>query len=402
MVALAGLLFAACNTEEELMSEQSVSGAKELSLSAAMADFTRATDTAFETGDQIGFFAILPDDTYMYDFYYFNAHLVVGEDGSLNVAEDLNGDGVTDANDRLVWHSDESSVAELAAYYPYNAEHDSYRLVHFRVEPDQTSWAAYTASDHMMAYLESSPTEETLTLPFRHMLSKVVVTVNNELGEEIRDLWFADVYGEGTYRLGGSVESTSGEKGIIRAYREPTRAEETFRLILAPQADAEPRLIVTTASGKQYAFDLKKSVTFASGKQYTATITLNSESTSTDFSPEISEWEEDKQFVFQPRESLWSVIGSFNDWNDDVMMTEVSRNYYVVEMEFEGITQFKVRYDRSWATNRGMVEEDILTRYDFNWPFEAIQDGLNIILEYTGRCQVCYDANNEQISIVAL
>ncbi len=409
MVALAGLFFAACNTEQEPMPEQHVSGAKELLLSATMADFTRATDTAFETGDKIGFYMLLPGENlativHNREPYLDNVAFEVGEDGALSCVEDVNSDGVVNENDRLFWYSDESCTADLVAYYPYDPEKEYSnalgQLMSFHVEGDQSTWVNYTASDLMMACVQSAPTEETLSLPFRHYLSKVVVTVNNELGEEITDLWFANVYGAVQYTVETrDMMTLSKYQGTIRAFREPTRATETFRLILAPHNNVQPSLIVTTASQKQYTFHLEQAVTFATGKQYTATITLNSESTSTDFTPEITDWVGDEQFVFVPRESLWSVIGSFNSWGGDVMMTEVAPEVYVAEMEFAGATEFKVRYNKEWITNRGLKSGSSVAPGE---EYAVSQDGGNLSINYTGRCEVRYDANREVISIVAL
>lgn len=311
---LAGLTLASCATDEATMPTPEVEQhLMELSLTTAMADYTRATDTAFEQGDQIGLYMLLPGENLLtiihnQEAYLDNVALEVEEDGALRCVEDLNSDGVVDANDTLYWYADTECTADLVAYYPYNATsiyaESNGLFMNFRVKADQTTWAAYTASDLMMAYLQSAPTEESLTLPFQHKLSKVVVTVDNQLGEEIADLWFADVYGEVNYLVDSScVLETSGVKGMIRAYRETTRAEESFRLILAPQANVTPQLIVTTASEKQYTFNLEQAVTLLSGKQYTARITLDAESTSTDFTPEVTDWTEDEQFVFPVRES---------------------------------------------------------------------------------------------------
>lgn len=411
MVALMGLVLGSCSKEVEGLNPEQT-GVKELSLSTSTADFTRATDTAFEEGDKIGFYMLLPEAYLAADFnmekaYLDNVCFEVGEGGTLSCADDVNSDGLVNENDRLFWYGDESYTADLVAYYPYDAEKEySYAIgepMSFRVEADQTTWENYTASDLMLAHLQSAPTEETLTLPFKHLLSKVVVTVNNELDEEISDLWFADVYGAVEYDLETrDLGTVSKYKGTIRAYREPTRATETFRLILAPHDNVKPTLIVTTVSEKQYTFRLEQAVNFATGKQYTATITLNAESTSTDFTPEITDWVEDEQFAFVARESKWGVIGNFpasNSWNTDVMMTEVAEGVFTAEVEFAGATEFKVRYDKSWGTNRGM--ENALP-IDFGVEYHAIQDGANCSIDYTGRCEVTYNANHETISIVAL
>lgn len=408
MVALMGLVLGSCSKEVEGLNPEQ-KGAKELSLSTSTADFTRATDTAFEEGDKIGFYMLLPEAYLAADFnmkkaYLDNVCFEVGEGGALSCADDVNSDGLVNENDRLFWYGDESYTADLVAYYPYDAEKEySYaigELMSFRVEADQTTWENYTASDLMLAHLQSAPTEETLTLPFKHLLSKVVVTVNNELGEEISDLWFADVYGAVEYDLETrDLGTVSKYKGTIRAYREPTRAAETFRLILAPHDNVQPTLIVTTVSEKQYTFRLEQAVNFATGKQYTATITLNAESTSTDFTPEITDWVEDEQFAFVARESKWSVIGGFSGWGEDVMMTEVEEGVFKASVEFFGETEFKVRYNQNWDTNRGLESATTMSSGVY---YKAVQHGVNCKFDYKGMCRVTYDANNEKISIVAL
>lgn len=407
VAALMGLFLSSCNTEESLMPTTDSPSAKELSLSAALADFTRASDTAFEQGDLLGFYMLLPDayleaDPLVKKAHFDNLCFEVAEGGALTC--DVNGDGLIDVLDTLFWYADERYTADLVAYYPYDADkqysHAIGELMSFRVQGDQSSWANYTASDLMLARVQSAPTEQTLSLPFRHQLSKVVVTVNNELGEEISDLWFANVHGAVQYNIETlDLMTLSKYQGTIRAYREPTRATETFRLILAPHDNVQPLLIVTTASEKQYTFHLEQAVTFATGKQYTATITLNSESTSTEFTPEITEWVGDEQFVFVPHESKWGVVGDFTGWGSDVMMTEVAEGIFEAEVEFAGATLFKVRYNKSWGTNRGLKSGSTVEPGN---EYAVSQDGTNLSINHTGRCKITYDANREVIAIAAL
>ncbi len=412
MVALLGLLFASCSNNEGLKPNNKRSETHELLLATSLENYTRATDTAFETGDRVGLFLLLPDayleaDPNTKKAHLDNAALAVQADGSLKVDQDLNADGLMNDEDRLLWHADERYAADLVAYYPYNSEWEySYRIgevMTFCVQADQTSWANYTASDLMAAHLQSAPTEEQLILPFRHLLSKVVITVENQLGEAIENLWFADVYGEVKYDLREPQQvETSGLKGMIRAYAETTRAEESFRLILAPSANLRPRLIVTTASQKQYTFDLAQAVTFSSGKQYTARITLDSASSSTEFTPEIGDWNEDEQFVFVPRDSKWSLIGNFpasGGWAADVMMTEIEEGVFTASTEFVGETEFKVRYNNSWDVNRGMKTQESVK---FGVRYDVVNQGPNFVVNHEGVCRVTYDANTEQIWVTAL
>lgn len=392
MVALAGLILTACSSEEQQLNPEPMQGAKELNLAASLTGYTRATDTAFEQGDKVGFYMILPQE-------YVEADVNVKKAHYDNYCLEVNDEGALTASETLWWYEDESYTADLVAYYPYDAEkacdNAPEQEMTFMVKADQRTAEAYTASDLMVAKLQSAPTEEALSLPFQHLLSKVVVTVDNQLGEELSGLWFSGVQGTVAYNLEAPQSVTATDlKGTIRAYHETTRAEETFRLILAPQSDVTPELIVTTLSEKQYTFTLEQAVSFASGKQYTACITLDADAHSTEFTPTVTDWVEDEQFVFVPRASLWGVVGSFNGWDNDVMMSEVAEGVYVAEVTFEGATEFKLRYDGVWDKNRGLASgSDVV----LNTEYAVLNHGANLKIDYTGNLKVWYNATREMI-----
>ncbi len=397
VAALLGLLLVGCNNDTEQLAPRTDCGAKELKLTTALAGYTRATDTAFEQGDKVGFYMILPQEYVEVDVnvkkaHYDNYCFEVDESGALTAAE------------TLWWYADESYTADLVAYYPYDAEkacdNAPEKEMTFMVKADQRTAEAYTASDFMVAHLQSAPTEEALSLPFKHLLSKVVVTVDNQLGEELSGLWFSGVLGTVSYNLETPQSVTATDlKGAIRAYHETTRAEETFRLILAPQSDVTPELIVTTVSEKQYTFTLEQAVSFASGKQYTAHITLDADAHSTEFTPTVTDWVEDEQFVFVPRESLWGVVGGFNGWDNDVMMSEVAEGVYMAEVTFDGVTEFKLRYDGDWDKNRGLTSGSEIS---MNTEYAVSNYGANLKIDYTGKLQIWYNAAREVIWVEAV
>ena len=273
--------FAAIATSCETPFEEPEAQGKIISLRSTMDNFTKATDTAFEEGDQIGLHIVIPQGTYLNNkhFTYTNDALV--------------------GDETYYWYPDESIEADVLAYYPYSAT-GSYSKggYNFTVNADQSKAGNFTASDLMVAATTSKPTAEAVELPFRHALSKVVVKIDNQLEETIDNVWFSEVYGTATVNLKSGDTAVSGRKGTIKTASVTTGGEQAWALILVPQENVSPKLIVTTASEKQYTFQLSGEVTFSAGKVSTATITLSDDTIYTAFTPTISDWTADNDLQF--------------------------------------------------------------------------------------------------------
>lgn len=289
MVALAAI---SCNKNEEPkpQTEQKV-----ISVSTSLYSFTKATDTAFESGDAIGVHIISnqPNEPYLNNAKYtYNGTAWKGEQTNY-------------------WYKDESVVADIYAYYPYSAN-GGYNAtgINFTVNSDQTTPAGYTASDLMLAQASSKPTAEAVKLGFKHALSKVVVNINSELDEAIADVMFSDVYGTANVSLAGGAATVGGSKGGIKALQV---TDNQWQLILVPQENVTPKLIVTTTAQKQYTFDIESAVSFVAGKVSTTTISLTKESISTSFTTEVTDWTADKELNFSQSGSQDVIIPSGGD-----------------------------------------------------------------------------------------
>ena len=147
----------------------------------------------------------------------------------------------------------------------------------------------------MVANTTSKPTAEPVYLNFHHALSKVVININSELEETVSSVMFCDVYGTAQVSLDGTTATASGSKGDIKALNIK---DNMWQLIIVPQAEVSPRLIITTSAQKQYTFDIESATTFAGGKVSTATISLTKESISTSFTTEVTDWTADKELNF--------------------------------------------------------------------------------------------------------
>lgn len=271
IVALAALIaLAACKKEPAIAPKTDNS----INLSASVYGFTKATDTAFEEGDEIG------------------VNVFTGKESWLeNALYTYSSTGLTSETPNA-WYDDEELEATLTAYYPYEAGFTGT----FSVNADQSTVEKYAASDLLVATAKSLPTEEAINLPFKHALSKVVINVDNQLKEEIENVWFTDIYGEVTFELSDpETLAASGSKGTVKAYKS---GENKWQFIIAPQADATPKLALTTTSGKQYTFILNEAVTFSAGKVSTATVTVSTETIYTSFTADIEDWVADNELNF--------------------------------------------------------------------------------------------------------
>ena len=286
VLCLAAVATACQQPVEEPMNEKG----RAINLAVDVDNYTKATDTAFEEGDQIGLHIVIPEGTFLENAKYSYT------EGGL-VGEKTN-----------YWHKNESVLADLYAYYPYSAT-GAYKAAGytFTVNADQNRAGAFTASDLMVAHTTSKPTSEVVELPFRHALSKIVIKIDNQLEEivdgesrkmEIKDVYFSDVYGTATVRFNEVGSTVSGSKGTIKTANVTIDGEQAYALIVVPQEDVTPKLIVTTTNDKQFTYQLKDKISFSAGKVSTAEITISDKSISTAFTPTISDWVGDNDLQF--------------------------------------------------------------------------------------------------------
>ena len=248
-----------------------------IKLNASLYQFTKATDTAFEEGDQISVNIFNPE------CYLYNAHFT------------YTGGQLTSATP-YEWYEDTEVEATVTAMYPASETMEGFAATQsFMVNADQSTKVGYAASDLLLAQTTTKPTEEAVNLPFKHALSKIIINVDNQLKEAVENVWFTDVLGGVSFSTADHSDlAATGSAGTIKAYKS---GENTWQLIVAPQT-ASPKLALTTTSGKQYTFILTEDVTFASGKVSTATVTVSPESIYTSFTPEISDWVADNDLNF--------------------------------------------------------------------------------------------------------
>lgn len=274
-VALCAVL-ASCNREEDTLQQN-----KYISFQASVGKYqVKATDTAFEKGDEVG--------------------LVVGE--PLNIYnEKLTWDGsALKPAQPISWgETAKNQKVQFAAYYPYQetpSPEDKADL-EFTVRPDQSTHAGYTASDLMVALTEATPAAETVRLSFEHLLSKVVIKIENHLDVGISEVYMGDVYGKIWVDINDSPEP-HGSKGTIKAGKVTVNGEEAWALIVVPAANLNPTLMITTTDQKQYTYTIDNPIEFRNGRRYGASVVLDEDAIFTDFTSDITDWVDDADLQF--------------------------------------------------------------------------------------------------------
>lgn len=300
-VAAMSLAVVATACQEPMESVTPKGEGMEIAVSAQMYNFAKATDTAFEEGDQIGLHIVTNS------VYLNNAKYTFSEGALVSESENY-------------WYDDKSVEAKVLAYYPYNAD-ATYKAegYTFTVEADQSVEGGYAASDLLVASTTSKPTKETVTLPFKHALSKVVININSELDEAVESVMFADVYGSAVINLAYGTSTVNGQKGIIKAAKVANK--ESYTLIIVPQTEVKPRILVTVGE-KQYNFNIEAAADFEAGKVATANITLTKELVGTDFSAEITDWVGDSELQFNPSEENTPDVGGDDNGENEGGNTE--------------------------------------------------------------------------------
>ena len=246
---------------------------------------TRATDTGFENGDRIGLYVV------NYEGVTPGALLPTGNHAD-NAA--FTYDGRWTPATPLYW-LDETTPADFYCYYPYSNAAGDPAAWPFAVKADQSSEAAYKASDFLWGKAANvKPTANAVNITMRHVLSCAAVQVVAGNGFTEEDLAEADIQ----VRLNGLALQAAIDlnDGTVTADGTPSGISllrgdgNAFKALVVPQTVPEADDFLTvTIDGED--FHMPKGFTFVSGKRHTFTVTVRKLSTGINI--DISGWEDD-------------------------------------------------------------------------------------------------------------
>ena len=333
-------------------------------------DFTRATDTAFETGDAISVFGYKGDlsSGFNVQTWLTNGKFTKGANGFTSA-------------ETHYWYSGEE-MGHIIGLYPYS---DSYTAeeflangVSFYVKSDQSTHAGYTASDLMYAVANNvTPTANEVVLEFNHVLSKLVIDIDNQSSASIKDVYVSGVFGGAAYSMLGGY--TIGDSGTIKAGKLANASQgytDSYTLIIPPQQEI-PNIAITTTTDKQYTFSVNEPIEFNSGKVRHLKVTITEDSVSTEIDATIRDWsaDEDVEFSDSNKPDNDTLEYMKMEVNPNWELTVIENFYY----ETNGITYpavmqmnatdtmahtFAIYYKEFWESLT--EEERLLVLYEFS------------------------------------
>lgn len=109
----------------------------------------------------------------------------------------------------------------------------------------------------------------------------------------------------------------------------------------------------------------------------------------------VTPWEEPDPVVG------WALIGEFNSWNGDELMTEIESGLWAITgFALEASQQWKIRKDGNWNINRGAGGSLEPYYISVGEPIIAVANGKNIAVETSGVYDIYYNANDETLTVL--
>lgn len=248
----------------------------------------RATETAFETNDQIGLFVTGQDKPLQIAGNYVN-----------NASLTYNGTAWIPAKP-IYWND---GTYDVYAYYPHFSPILSVDETEFNVALDQSTaktadkLGGYEASDFLWASAKKQTAgNEAIPLKFRHCMSKLVVRLikgedyEGDLAEDAT-VYIHNTVPSATIDLSAGV-ATKALYGTETSIKAKPAGDHRYTAILVPQRiDNRRPLIEVVMKGVSYLMESK--FLFKSGIQHTISLTIskNPDQVKIDIGGEIEDWE---------------------------------------------------------------------------------------------------------------
>ena len=299
---------------------------------------TRATETNFEKGDQIGL-------------------SIVRAAGDYATNKQLTYDGTAFSGD-LNWYDEGAEESTLKAYYPYNSTESL--PTRFTVQSDQSKGTS--ASDFVSAVKENVlPSANAVPMVFKHRLSRLVVTVKNNSGAEIEKVQFQEIIPVALIdeNLTAKVDENAKWQ-TITAFAD---GDKYYAIV--PGQTVAP-IVAVTAGGKELTQQLVE-VTLEPGKQYSVSVVVNKEEIKVVLAGEIENWTDGGEITGDGP--------SFEEKLEDGYFTYDGVKYNVVQLK-----------DGKWwmAQNLAYLPEDYTPATDLTAVTAGVFAPIQVNADHTG------------------
>ncbi|MDE6267914.1 MAG: fimbrillin family protein [Muribaculaceae bacterium] len=255
----------------------------EIKINPSVASDSRATDFGFESGDCIGLY-------------------VVNRSGSTPGALADNGNHVTNMRftyngtwipDTPIYWADDETHADFYLYFPYVSNVISVKTHPFTVLPDQSTDAAYKASDLMVGKtVDVAPTESAISINVTHAMSRMIIQLEAGNGFTAESLASAEIAVKiNGIRCSSTLDIASGSVTAVGdpSTVTPLPVDNYYKALIVPQTVPESDLITINVDGKDY--NLTKGFTFEAGKSHKFNVVLSKTSSGVNVS--IDPWDDD-------------------------------------------------------------------------------------------------------------
>lgn len=249
---------------------------------------SRATDEAFEEGDNIGLFVVnrnangsgnnLKTTGNYIDNCLFTYH-----------------NGIWASATPTYW-KDETTHTDFYLYYPYTSMISNVEAMPWNVKADQSNITDYKASDLLIGKSNDvAPTESAVKIEAKHVLSQMIITLVAGNGFTESSLASSNISVKVNHlKSNATANLSTGEVTAIGDFTTitPLKEEGKYKAIIIPQTVEEGNLITVNVDGKDY--NLAKAANFhafETGKSHQFTVTLSK--TSSGVNVGITQWEDD-------------------------------------------------------------------------------------------------------------
>lgn len=259
---------------------------EKIPINLSIGGYTRANDSAFETGDKVGIYVV----------NYNNATagtLATSGNHVSNMQFTFSGTAWTPAS--AIYWKDDTTHADFYAYYPYGTP-TNVAAHAFSTKTDQSVEANYWASDFLWGKAtDVAPTKEAVPITTNHVFSNILVYLKagsgftaDEFAAATKSVKINNVKTDAAINLATGVATASGNANTVT----PWNVGEYYRAMIVPQTVAANTVLVTiTVDGVDYTFT--SGATFKANKQHKFTLTVNKSSNGVNIG--IGGWETDEE-----------------------------------------------------------------------------------------------------------
>ena len=272
LTAVAVLSVIACTKQETLAPQQKDQLPIELSLSVQ----TKATDAAYENGDNVGIYVSYESALAASSNYIDNKKFTLSA-------------GKWTSDTEIYW-KDKETPADFYCYYPYGAIADA-TSYSFAVKSDQSALENYKASDFLWGKRSGAlPGGGAVAISTSHILSNILIYLkpgegftDSEFAAAVKTVKLGNVKTSANVNLNVGSVTAKGDASVITPYW----TGECYRAVVIPQSvAADANLIILTVDG--VAYTLAREFTFAAKTQHKLTVTVNKSSSGLNIS--IESW----------------------------------------------------------------------------------------------------------------